>query len=849
MEVQAPLPPPLDAHPDNLPNNIIPLFDFPSGDRSILSRCAKQLRRVAHTAVFPKSPRAPVHCISRWVPHVDTSPRTQAHEGRFDREELKRDMCTAPRVHSCVGVENQMLAWKIQYGIGPSKYVNIGNRNNKTALHHACQLREEVDFARMLVRHGADVRATTSRGHTPLIFACGRGRDELATWLLEVGAETRVKTVTEKNAILLSCRLARRWRNGDTACSMGKGRLDPETLRVLAEQEQDEPGSWRDFQEDEAALAAQKEHADNCASCRKKILMQNPEQHAEAGSEEPPGALPFTRGSLARELLEHKAGPSELAARLARAAAAGMEYATPKQRKGVLTELRESLILYCRAAKDSQDSDPAVLKLRFLSLLQLARQDTLTGASTHTLEPAITSVDGAAVPGESWEDEGSAAEAAAAPHEDMRAMQDERPPGSGNAVTDAPGGGATTIEERKRRTRTRRKAKMVKTSVAAAVLSALKCLRCEIRCPLRELVEAGEPAMVAEILIARDRVVGIDLIEDKEVLAVLIQSLCTHEEYILAARLVEKLHPVHEPSEEGLSKEWVSWLAQYAALTQLDGKSTRRSILHVMYEATTEGRLRKRLDEEIRLAAHSFQLQYRPPPLQPHTDSSSPMKTQEQCDWLQLRPGVQVTWVDDEAGLKAMESDLQKRVSSQQALSGGLQGSAQSSELSRECFSSGMLSVAVDTEWWESDTPSIVQLAVEDHCWVVDAMQPSVAFEEGAACNIFTRLFSLHGIQVVGWGFKHDLAHLQALEPGLEIPHLVDLQPVAQQALNLSQQPSLTSVCSRLLGKALDKAEQCSYWDRRPLLPSQLTYAALDAHVLLQLQPKLFLPTTHNDTA
>ncbi|KAK3254161.1 hypothetical protein CYMTET_36619 [Cymbomonas tetramitiformis] len=251
-------------------------------------------------------------------------------------------MCTAPRVHSCVGVENQMLAWKIQYGIGPSKYVNIGNRNNKTALHHACQLREEVDFTRMLVRHGADVRATTSRGHTPLIFACGRGRDELATWLLEVGAETRVKTVTEKNAILLSCRLARRWRNGDTACSMGKGRLDTETLRVLAEQEQDEPGSWRDFQEDETALAAQKEHADNCASCREKILMQNPEQHAEAGSEEPPGALPFTRGSLARELLEHKAGPSELAARLARAAAAGMEYATPKQRKGVLTELRYS---------------------------------------------------------------------------------------------------------------------------------------------------------------------------------------------------------------------------------------------------------------------------------------------------------------------------------------------------------------------------------------------------------------------------------------------------------------------------------------------------------------------------
>lgn len=712
-----------------------------------------------------------------------------------------------------------MMAWKVQYGIEPSTYVNIGNRNNKTALHHACQLREEVDFARMLVRHGADVRATTSRGHTPLIFACGRGRDELATWLLEMGAETRVKTVT-----------------GDTAWSMGKGRLEAETLRALAEREHDEPRGWRDFQEDETALAAQKEHADNCISCRKKLLLQTPEQQAEAGCEEPPWALPFTRGSLARELLEHEASPLELAGLLTRAAAASMEYATPKQRKNVLTELRESLIQYCRGVEDSKDFDPAVMKLRFLSLLQLARHDTLTDASTHTLEPATTLLDGAVVPRKSWEDDEKIAKDAAAPHEDMRAIQDNRLPGSGNVATDAPEGVSTTIEERKRRTRRRRKAKMAKTSVAAAVLSALKCLRCEVRCPLRELVETGEPAMVGELLIARDRVVGIDLIEDKDVLAVLIRSLCAHEEYILAARLVEKLHPVHKPSEEGLSKEWVSWLEQYAALTQLDGKSTRRSILHVMYEATTECRLRKRLDEEIRLAAHSSQLQYRPPPLQPHTESSSHIKAQGQ--WLQLPPGLQVTWVDDEAGLKAMESDLQKRVTLQHTLAARVQGTVQSSEQSRVVFSSGELSVAVDTEWWESDTPSIVQLAVEDHCWVVDTKQSSAAFKEGVASTIFTRLFSLHGIQVVGWGFKNDLAHLQALEPGLEIPHLVDLQPIAQQALDLAQQPSLTSVCRKLLGKALDKAEQCSYWDRRPLLPSQLTYAALDAHILLQLQSK-----------
>ena len=45
----------------------------------------------------------------------------------------------------------------------------------------------------------------------------------------------------------------------------------------------------------------------------------------------------------------------------------------------------------------------------------------------------------------------------------------------------------------------------------------------------------------------------------------------------------------------------------------------------------------------------------------------------------------------------------------------------------------------------------------------------------------------------------------------------------------------LAAVCSRELGYRLDKTEQCSDWQRRPLRQSQLDYAALDAEVLISL--------------
>ena len=79
---------------------------------------------------------------------------------------------------------------------------------------------------------------------------------------------------------------------------------------------------------------------------------------------------------------------------------------------------------------------------------------------------------------------------------------------------------------------------------------------------------------------------------------------------------------------------------------------------------------------------------------------------------------------------------------------------------------------------------------------------------------------------------------------GLTLDAVVDTREVSIRLRRAARGHSLREVCARELGVELDKREQTGDWTRRPLSESQVTYAALDAEVLLRLFAR-FEEVTH----
>ncbi|XP_054249187.1 exonuclease mut-7 homolog [Indicator indicator] len=188
--------------------------------------------------------------------------------------------------------------------------------------------------------------------------------------------------------------------------------------------------------------------------------------------------------------------------------------------------------------------------------------------------------------------------------------------------------------------------------------------------------------------------------------------------------------------------------------------------------------------------------------------------------------------------------------------------------------------VGIDMEWRPSfgmvgkPQVSLLQIALKDEVFLLDLpqllQQAETQGQKEKLSHFLQRLYSDAAITKLGYGMSGDLSSLAATCPALKDTEkqargVVDLHTVDKQLQKSSidwkkggqevdvlsperssrqrrlRQPEkgLSLLVQHVLGKPLDKAEQLSNWEKRPLREEQILYAASDAYCLLEVYEKL----------
>ena len=168
--------------------------------------------------------------------------------------------------------------------------------------------------------------------------------------------------------------------------------------------------------------------------------------------------------------------------------------------------------------------------------------------------------------------------------------------------------------------------------------------------------------------------------------------------------------------------------------------------------------------------------------------------------------------------------------------------------------------VGVDTEWrpetcrGDAHRTALMQLAGTRTVAVLDVPKLAERCPDAFATTIREVLCETRTDDsppvCVGFGVEDDLRRAARSYPGpvadaiASIPATVCLQTMAGRDARFAGTRagatlSLSAATERVLGAPLDKRETTGDWERRPLTPAQMTYAALDARVLVRLFPAI----------
>jgi hypothetical protein len=157
-----------------------------------------------------------------------------------------------------------------------------------------------------------------------------------------------------------------------------------------------------------------------------------------------------------------------------------------------------------------------------------------------------------------------------------------------------------------------------------------------------------------------------------------------------------------------------------------------------------------------------------------------------------------------------------------------------------------------DCEWNEDDAGAdLLQIANQKQVLLVDIPALSSTPEGVAALQqTVGAMFASPSCTMMGFACSQDISKLRSsptcyrkdktkkhwFDPRQGV---LDLQVIIAKHEKRLGRLGLSRVSEHYLGKPLDKAEQCSIWNMRPLSLRQRTYAALDAWTILGILEKL----------
>lgn len=170
--------------------------------------------------------------------------------------------------------------------------------------------------------------------------------------------------------------------------------------------------------------------------------------------------------------------------------------------------------------------------------------------------------------------------------------------------------------------------------------------------------------------------------------------------------------------------------------------------------------------------------------------------------------------------------------------------------------------VGVDMEWQptfgciSTQRVALIQLAVFDQVFLLDLCANGLC-QHPDTISFIRSFFSTRNIIKLGYGMAGDLKCLlatwhQFLEEPLKMEGVLDLLSIHQKIQRGkvkrtqngpkevlvgegSAEKGLSLLVQQVLGRPLDKTEQMSNWEKRPLRISQIRYAVADAYCLLDV--------------